>query len=382
MCGRHFGRKADVAASGPAGRSVANAPYRTFVRPLLFRLDAERAHGLALRGLSLASGALQARPIRTVADRFTARSVPTSGMTRVMGLDFGSRVGVAGGLDKDGRALRAWPLLGFGFVEVGTVTAHAQPGNPRPRLFRLRGDEAVINRMGFNNNGSAALAARLAAIGPLPVPLGISIGKSKVTPVEDAVDDYLLSLRRLHRFADYIAINVSSPTTPGLRALQGAEALRGLLDALVATSAELSAGDGRTVPLVVKVAPDLTPSALDELLDVCLDHGVAGIIATNTTLGREVLTPGQAVASEAGGLSGRPLLPRALEVVRQVRARVGDRLAVIGVGGVRCADDALRMVDAGADLVQLYTGLIYEGPGMVRRVARALDGAPQPAGHS
>jgi dihydroorotate dehydrogenase len=376
MCGRHFGRKADVAASGPAGRSVANAPYRTFVRPLLFRLDAERAHGVALRGLSLASGALQARPIRTVADRFTARSVPTSGMTRVMGLDFGSRVGVAGGLDKDGRALRAWPLLGFGFVEVGTVTAHAQPGNPRPRLFRLRGDEAVINRMGFNNNGSAALAARLAAIGPLPVPLGISIGKSKVTPVEDAVDDYLLSLRRLHRFADYIAINVSSPNTPGLRSLQGAEALRGLLDALVATSAELSAGDGRTVPLVVKVAPDLTPSALDELLDVCLDHGVAGIIAANTTLGREVLTPGQAVASEAGGLSGRPLLPRALEVVRQVRARVGDRLAVIGVGGVRCDDDALRMVDAGADLVQLYTGLVYEGPGMVRRVARALDGAP------
>ena len=376
MCGRHFGRKADVAASGPAGRSVANAPYRTFVRPLLFRLDAERAHGVALRGLSLASGALQARPIRTVADRFTARSVPTSGMTRVMGLDFGSRVGVAGGLDKDGRALRAWPLLGFGFVEVGTVTAHAQPGNPRPRLFRLRGDEAVINRMGFNNNGSAALAARLAAIGPLPVPLGISIGKSKVTPVEDAVDDYLLSLRRLHRFADYIAINVSSPNTPGLRSLQGAEALRGLLDALVATSAELSAGDGRTVPLVVKVAPDLTPSALDELLDVCLDHGVAGIIAANTTLSREVLTPGQAVASEAGGLSGRPLLPRALEVVRQVRARVGDRLAVIGVGGVRCDDDALRMVDAGADLVQLYTGLVYEGPGMVRRVARALDSAP------
>jgi dihydroorotate dehydrogenase len=364
------------AVPGRAGGGVTRpGPYRSIVRPLLFRLDAERAHGVALRGLSLASGALQARPVRAAAGRFTARSVPTSGMTRVMGLDFGSRVGVAGGLDKDGRALRAWPLLGVGFVEVGTVTAHAQPGNPRPRLFRLRGDEAVINRMGFNNNGSAALAARLAAIGPLPVPLGISIGKSKITPVEDAVDDYLLSLRRLHRFADYLAINVSSPNTPGLRSLQESDALRSLLDALVAESAALSADDGRAVPLVVKVAPDLTSSALDELLDVCLDHGVSGIIAANTTLGRDVLTPGQALASEAGGLSGRPLLPRALEVVRQVRARVGDRLAVIGVGGVRCADDALGMVDAGADLVQLYTGVVYEGPGMVRRVARALDGA-------
>jgi dihydroorotate dehydrogenase len=378
VCGLHFGRKAALTVVGRAGHPVARpGPYRTVLRPLLFRLDAERAHGVALGGLSLVSRALQLRPVRAAVERYTARSVPTSGLTRVMGLDFGSRVGVAGGLDKDGRALRAWPLLGFGFIEVGTVTAHPQPGNPRPRLFRLRDDEAVINRMGFNNNGSAALAARLAAVGPLPVPLGISIGKSKVTPVEDAVDDYLLSLRRLHRFADYIAINVSSPNTPGLRSLQGADALRGLLDALVATSVELSAGDGQTVPLVVKVAPDLTSSALDELLDVCIDHGVAGIIAANTTLSRDVLTSGQALASEAGGLSGRPLLPRALDVVRQVRARVGDRLAVIGVGGVRCADDALRMVDAGADLVQLYTGLVYEGPGMVRRVARALDGAPR-----
>jgi dihydroorotate dehydrogenase len=351
--------------------------YRAVVRPVLFRMDAERAHGVALGGLSLASRALQARVVRERMGRSAGGVGSTSG-AEIMGLHFPTRVGVAGGLDKDGRALRAWPLLGFGFVEVGTVTGQPQPGNPRPRLFRVRGDEAVINRMGFNNRGSAALAARLAAIGPLPVPLGISIGKSKVTPVEEAVDDYLLSLRRLHRFADYIAINVSSPNTPGLRSLQGSDALRGLLDALVATSASLARDDGRSVPLVVKVAPDLTASALDELLDVCLDHGVAGIIAANTTLDRGVLTPGQAVASEAGGLSGRPLLPRALEVVRQVRERVGDRLAVIGVGGVRSADDALRMVDAGADLVQLYTGLVYEGPGLVRRIARALDGVERP----
>ncbi len=352
--------------------------YRSLVRPVLFRFEAERAHGIALGGLSLASGALQLRPVRRRVDRSVARSATTSGI-EVMGLRFPTRVGVAGGLDKDGRALRAWPLLGFGFIEVGTVTAHAQPGNPRPRLFRLRGDEAVINRMGFNNRGSAALAARLEALGPLPVPLGISIGKSKVTPVEDAVDDYLLSLRRLHRFADYVAINVSSPNTPGLRSLQDADALRSLLDALLSTSEQLSADDGRVVPLVVKVAPDLTRSALDELLTVCLDHGVSGIVAANTTLSREVLSQPDPLAAQAGGLSGRPLLPRAVEVVRQVRERVGSRLAVIGVGGVRTPEDAVRMVDAGADLVQVYTGLVYEGPGMVRRVARALADAPVPS---
>jgi dihydroorotate dehydrogenase len=352
--------------------------YGSLVRPVLFRFEAERAHGIALGGLSLASRVLQARPVRERVGRSRRRSGSTSGV-EVMGLRFPTRVGVAGGLDKDGRALRAWPLLGFGFIEVGTVTAHAQPGNPAPRLFRLRTDEAVINRMGFNNRGSAVLAARLASLGPLPVPLGISIGKSKVTPVDDAVGDYLLSLRRLHRFADYVAINVSSPNTPGLRSLQDADALRSLLDALVSTSEQLSADDGRAVPLVVKVAPDLTDTALDELLTVCLDHGVSGIVATNTTLSRDVLSPGEPLAAEAGGLSGRPLLPRALEVVRQVRERVGSRLAVIGVGGVRAPQDALRMVDAGADLVQVYTGLVYEGPGMVRRVARALADAPVPS---
>jgi dihydroorotate dehydrogenase len=323
--------------------------------------------------------------VAPVVERAGRRRVTRSGTTSgidVMGLHFPTRVGVAGGLDKDGRALRAWPLLGFGFVEVGTVTAHAQPGNPRPRLFRLPGDEAVINRMGFNNRGSAALAARLGRLGPLPVPLGVSIGKSKVTPVEDAVDDYLVSLRRLHRFADYVAVNVSSPNTPGLRSLQDAGALRRLLDALVSTSQALSREDGRSVPLVVKVAPDLTDTALDELLEVCLNHGVAGVIAVNTTLRRDVLSAGEPRADEAGGLSGRPLLPRALEVVRQVRSRVGSRLAVIGVGGIRTPADALRMVDAGADLVQLYTGLVYQGPAVVRRIARALEPAPRPVGRS
>ena len=344
--------------------------YRHLLRPALFRLDAERAHTLTLGGLAVASRA---------ASRVGPRARrPAVGAAWVLGIDFPSRIGVAAGLDKDGVALRAWPLLGFGFVEVGTVTARAQPGNPRPRLFRLPADEAVVNRMGFNNAGAAALAARLERLGPLSVPLGISLGKSKVTPVEDAVEDYLTSLRLLHRYADYVAVNVSSPNTPGLRSLQDPAALTALVDALVAESRALAAG-GRPAPLLVKVAPDLSREALEELVDVCLGHGVSGVIATNTTLDRSGLRTAGGAAGESGGLSGRPLAARAAEVVRLVAAQAGDRLPVIGVGGVRGPVDALRLVDAGASLVQVYTGLVYEGPAMVRRVARALGSVPTPA---
>jgi dihydroorotate dehydrogenase len=340
---------------------VRSVLYRHVARPLLFRLDAERAHSLTLAGLAAAS--------KVVSVRSAARR---PGGTRVFGVDFPSRVGLAAGLDKDGVALRAWPLLGFGFVEVGTVTVHTQRGNPRPRLFRLPADEAVVNRMGFNNAGAAALASRLERLGPLPVPLGISLGKSKVAPVEEAVDDYLASLRLLHRYADYIAVNVSSPNTPGLRTLQDAGALTALVDALVAESRGLVGADGRPAPLVVKVAPDLSREALEELVDVCLGHGVAGLIATNTTLARTGLSTAGGAAAEAGGLSGRPLAQRSAEVVRLVVQQAGDRLPVIGVGGVSGPDDARRLVDAGASLVQVYTGLVYQGPGMVRAVARAL----------
>lgn len=334
--------------------------YRA-ARPVLFRLDAERAHRLGMAAL-------------TGTARVLAPAVrPRPPVCRVMGIDFPSRIGLAAGMDKDGGALRAWPLLGLGFVEVGTVTAHPQSGNPRPRLFRLPDDRAVINRMGFNNAGSAALADRLARLGPLSVPLGISLGKSKATPVEDAVEDYLISLRRLHRHADYLAINVSSPNTPGLRALQDGAALRALVDALVGECGELAEREGRAVPLVVKVAPDLSTPALEELVDVCLVHGVAGVIATNTTLGRAGLTLGRPGAGEAGGLSGAPLAARAREVVGLVRRQAGDRLAVIGVGGLQGADDALRMLDAGADLLQVYTGLVYRGPSLVRSIADAVD---------
>ncbi|MFT7838277.1 quinone-dependent dihydroorotate dehydrogenase [Saccharothrix sp. BKS2] len=337
--------------------------YRSVVRKALFRMhggDAERVHETTLgllEGVSPAAGLVRRRPAleRTV-----------------FGVRFPNPVGLAAGLDKNGRALPAWGALGFGFVEVGTVTRHPQPGNPRPRLFRLRASEAIINRMGFNNDGAQALADRLARLGPLSVPLGISLGKSKVTPVEEAVGDYRASLRALYRFGDYFAVNISSPNTPGLRGLQDRGALTELLSGLDEAAREL-AGGAAPKPILVKIAPDLTDGAIGELLEVCDGHGVSGLIATNTTLSREGLAPAdRALAGEAGGLSGRPLAERAREVVRFVSRRTDGRLPIIGVGGIASPDDAARMLDAGASLVQLYTGFIYEGPGLVRRINRAL----------
>ena len=327
--------------------------YR-LVRPWLFRCDAEAAHEWTLCRLAALP------PVALAALRRTyARSAPRT----VFGVRFPNPVGLAAGLDKDGRALHAWPALGVGFIEVGTVTRHAQPGNPAPRLFRLPASGAVINRMGFNNAGAAALAARLDALGPLPVPLGISLGKSKVTPLDEAVEDYLFSLRALRRYADYVAVNVSSPNTPGLRSLQDRPALAALLAALRA--------EAGPTPVLVKVAPDLTDQALGELLEVCTEHGVAGLVATNTTLSRDGLAAADAdLAAEAGGLSGRPLTERAREVVTFIAKR--SELPVIGVGGIMTPDDALRMFDAGASLVQVYTGLIYAGPALVRRIVGEL----------
>jgi dihydroorotate dehydrogenase len=336
--------------------------YKRVIRKALFRLhggDAERVHETTLGALSRLSPAL----------RFStgARNERT-----VFGVRFPNPVGLAAGMDKDGRALPAWAALGFGFVEVGTVTRHPQPGNPRPRLFRLRESEAIINRMGFNNAGAQALATRLERLGPLRVPLGISLGKSKVTPVEDAVEDYCASLRALYPWGDYFAVNISSPNTPGLRSLQDRTALAELLGGLTSTADSL-AGGGARKPILVKIAPDLTDSAIAELLEVCDQHGISGLIATNTTLGRSGLAAAdQALAGEAGGLSGRPLASRALDVVRFVSKETDGKLPIIGVGGIFGADDAVRMVDAGADLVQVYTGFIYEGPGLVRRVNQAL----------
>jgi dihydroorotate dehydrogenase len=293
-----------------------------------------------------------------------------SAPTTVFGIRFPNPVGLAAGMDKDAVAIPAWGALGFGFVEVGTVTWHPQPGNPQPRLFRLVESEAIINRMGFNNQGAEAMAARLAALGPAPVPVGISLGKSKITPVEDATEDYLNSLKLLLPYADYVAVNVSSPNTPGLRSLQDKGALDELLTALRGYTVS-AAGPAGPVPLLVKIAPDLSDEAVAEVIDVCTTRGVAGLIATNTTIARDGLRPADRPrAAEPGGLSGRPVHARAVRTVAFVTKQAGDALPVIGVGGILDPDDATRMFDAGAKLVQLYTGFVYRGPGLVRGIVR------------
>jgi dihydroorotate dehydrogenase len=358
--------------------------YSAFVRPALFRLgsgDAETAHErtlAALRRFGRVPAAVAA------GRRWAAGDAPGLART-VFGVPFAGPVGLAAGMDKNGVALPAWPGLGFGFVEVGTVTARPQPGNPRPRLFRLPASEAIVNRMGFNNLGAAALAARLADLSvggrpPLPVPVGVSLGKSKVTPLDEAVGDYLASLRLVHRHADYIAVNVSSPNTPGLRALQDRSALDELLEALRAETLTLAATAGgprraenTPVPLVVKIAPDLTDAAVTEVLEVCAAHSVAGLIVANTTIGRAGVRPtDEAGAREAGGLSGAPLAGRVRALVRFVVGETGGKLPVIGVGGILAAADATALLDAGAELVQIYTGLIYTGPGLVRATNLAV----------
>ena len=340
--------------------------YQKLARPILFRLgrgDAEAAHETTLRWLSRLSGQRQARNALIKLNRVSA---PVT----VCGIPFPNPIGLAAGMDKNGVAIGAWPALGFGFAEIGTVTAQPQPGNPRPRLYRMPRSEAFVNRMGFNNDGAQALAARLAAAPPVNCPLGISIGKSKDVPLEAAVEDYLDSMRALYPFADYLAVNVSSPNTPGLRRLQDAEALGQLLGALTEEGRRIAAGR-QPHPVFVKIAPDLTEPAIGQLLEVCLATGVSGVIATNTTLGRDGVEPREGdVAAQPGGMSGRPLSSVSREIVRFVRRETDGRLPIIGSGGIMTADDAEAMFDAGADLVQIYTGLVYGGPSIVRRSVR------------
>lgn len=345
--------------------------YQSLVRPLLFTLtrkDPEVAHALtikALQGLGHLGPMLAlARSLAEIRDSRLEREV--------CGIRFPNPVGLAGGFDKDGVAVAALGAMGFGFLEVGTVTLRPQPGNPRPRIFRLPHSRAVINRMGFNNAGAEALSRRLQKAWPPSVPVGVSLGKNKTTPEEQAADDYCEALRLVHPNLDYFAVNVSSPNTPGLRNLQG----RGMLDQLLArlqeTAAELAA-DAAPKPLLVKIAPDLSDGQIVELLDVCLQRGVAGVIATNTTIGRDGVKGSDGLlADEAGGLSGRPLTGRSREVVGFIHRETEGRLPIIGVGGIQSADDALRMLDLGASLIQLYTGLIYRGIGLVKEINQAL----------
>lgn len=334
--------------------------YQTVVRPLLFRLDPELNHDLALASLRAAAPVL-ARIVHPVVEHRLSLTVA--------GLRFSTPVGLAAGFDKAARVLRAWPALGFGFVEVGTVTARAQPGNPRPRVFRLPEDRALINRLGFNSPGADVIARRLVALRrarrrPYPIPLGVNIGRSRAAPNEEAADDYLYSFDRLQPHADFIVVNVSSPNTPGLRQLQVRDAIIPLLEALRARNRVLG-----EKPIFVKIAPDLRETDLEDLVDA-IGNRADGIVATNTTLRRDGLV--SPARDEAGGLSGRPLFVQALGVVARLHRLTGGRLPIIGVGGIFTADDAYAMIKAGASLVEFYTGFVYGGPGVPRAIAKGL----------
>ncbi|HHU40652.1 MAG TPA: quinone-dependent dihydroorotate dehydrogenase [Propionibacterium sp.] len=349
-------------------RALVGPGYENVLRPLLFRArggDPERVHEDMIRALEVLARTPGFRSLAGLLTRSASQPV------EVAGIRFPGRVGLAAGMDKDGRAALAWQHLGFAFAELGTVTAQAQPGNDKPRIFRAPASQALVNRMGFNNHGAHALANRLAVAGVYRgngragIPLGISLGKTKVVEVEDAVADYLTSFDAVHPHADYIAVNVSSPNTPGLRSLQDGGALADLLGALTARARQFNPTN--PVPILVKVAPDLTVEQVDEVLAAATDTGVSGIIATNTTLSREGLAaPDRHLAEEAGGLSGRPLSARAREVVAYVAAHTD--LPVIGSGGVMTTEDAKRLVDSGASLVQLYTGFIYAGPALIAAI--------------
>jgi dihydroorotate dehydrogenase len=344
--------------------------YRSILRPVLFRLPPESVHELALHSLSLALSLPWMRRVATA--RFERAPF---GELRRFGLSFRNPVGLAAGFDKNGVAAEGLAALGFGFIEVGTVTRQAQPGNPRPRLFRLPLDRALINRAGFNNEGAAAVVERLSRHRPDCV-LGVNIGKSRSVPVEDAIPDYLASFDAVHPIADYIVVNVSSPNTPNLRELQRPDALSALLKALQERNAELSRGPTRSeaVPLLVKIAPDLGMHDLEAIVEVALGAGLRGIIATNTTTSRMGLkTPQSEIeACGQGGLSGAPLRARSTEIIARLYHLTRGKLPIIGVGGIFNASDAWEKICAGASLVQLYTGFIYEGIGVVSRINDGL----------
>ena len=331
--------------------------YERFVRPLLFSLNPEAAHDLAISCLRAISNF---DPGLRLLESFQPAPKPRT----VFGLNFPSPIGLAAGFDKNGVAIPAWAALGFGFIEIGTVTAKPQPGNPKPRIFRFPERLALINRLGFNNDGADKVADRLEKLRqssrwPGSCRVGINIGKSRAASLEEAADDYLYSFRRLQPFADYIAVNVSSPNTPGLRELQSREHLSRLLGALRAeNAAEL---------LVVKVAPDLSPNELDEIITVCEQNEIAGIIATNTTLDHSSIPP---VMDQPGGLSGAPLHEKSTAFVRAITTR--SNIPVIASGGIFDAASARAKIEAGAQLLQIYTGYIYRGPGLLREIADAL----------
>ncbi|NMB55275.1 MAG: quinone-dependent dihydroorotate dehydrogenase [Leptolinea sp.] len=335
--------------------------YKTF-RPLIYKLTPEQAHHTTIWMLQMAGWFSPA----TALVRAMYRARKNGPSVECMGLNFPNPVGMAAGYDKDGLGWRGLAALGFGHIEVGTITPKAQPGNPKPRVFRLVEDEGVINRMGFPNNGADFLAGKIKHARGNGFILGVNIGKNKITPNESAIDDYLLLTRKFAPLADYLAINVSSPNTPGLRELQSRKALQDLLQPLSAEIATAGHAIGRKVPMVVKLAPDMTDEELDGALDVIMSCGMDGVIISNTTTQRPQLR--SSLANETGGLSGRPLKDLNTAMVRKVVTRTAGKLPVIASGGIIEPQDAQEKIDAGASLVQVYTGLIYTGPELVRDI--------------
>ncbi len=343
-------------------------PY-ALARPFLFGLDAEAAHELTMD--MLARG--QRTPLQ-----WAWCNTRVDDPVELAGLTFPNRVGMAAGLDKNARVIDALGAMGFGFVEVGTVTPKAQPGNPKPRMFRLPEKRALINRLGFNNEGLDAFLRNVQqsrfrdqqSRGPRML-LGLNIGKNATTPIENATSDYLACLDGVYPHADYVTVNISSPNTQNLRALQSDEALDGLLGAIAERREVLATQTGKRTPIFVKIAPDLTEEQVSVIAATLQRHGMDGVIATNTTIGRDAVK-GLRHAEETGGLSGAPVLEASNQVIRQLRAALGSRYPIIGVGGVMSAEDAVSKVRAGADVVQIYTGLIYEGPALVTKAAQAI----------
>ena len=335
-----------------------------FFRPLLFKLDPETAHHLTLQLIRLAGIFPPSRQVLQAI--YEAPEHPVD----VFGLHFSNPVGLAAGYDKDGIALPGLSTLGFGHIEIGTVTLHPQPGNPRPRVFRLVEDQAVINRMGFPGQGADQMEKQLKKKRPKNLIVGVNIGKNKDTPLEEAASDYVLLLRRFMPLADYLAINVSSPNTVGLRRLQGRELLEGLLKAIARVRDDVSSHSGGKTPILVKLAPDLVEAELDDALDAILRTGMDGVIVTNTTLARDRLR--SKYRDETGGLSGTPLRRQSEAILRSVVKKMNSRLPVVSVGGIMDPTDALLRLDAGATLVQVYTGLVYAGPGLVKKIIRAV----------
>jgi dihydroorotate dehydrogenase len=338
-------------------------PY-ALTRPFLFGLDPEHAHEVTLGTMAR----LQNTPMQCLWSQARVESPVT-----VAGLRFPNRVGLAAGLDKNGRCIDALGAMGFGFIEVGTVTPKAQPGNPKPRMFRLPEAQALINRLGFNNDGLEAFVANVQRAGfrRSGGVLGLNIGKNAATPIERAADDYLIGLAGVYPFADYVTVNISSPNTKNLRALQSDEALDALLGTLQERRQQLIAEHRRSVPMFVKIAPDLDEAQVEVIAQTLKKNAIDGVIATNTTIARDAVK-GLQHADEAGGLSGRPVFEASNRVIRLLRSALGPAFPIVGVGGVLGADDARAKVAAGADLVQIYTGLIYQGPALVRECASAL----------